>query len=584
LTIIEKIGKFNENMIDIQQLIELSRYLSVLYVEDDAAVRENTQELLSDYMDNIDVAVDGEDGLDKYSNYFKSTSLHYDLVITDINMPNLNGIEMSKEVLMMNPDQVIIVLSAYNDSSRLIDLINLGINQFVMKPLDIEHFEKILFKASKYIHDNKVSRDYNKQLELEVAQRTKVLEDRMYTDELTGLYNRFGLLNELEKKESNILFVVDIDNFKTYNEVYGIEEGNKIIIKFSEYLQKLQDKYNYQVFRLGGDQFALLYENRLIENDAFVDEVDRVLFEIKQEKFLIELSNVTISLTATIGIALLQENSLNKAMMALAHSKSNNIPYTVYSAKIDRKKEFENTIYWIEEIKKALDTSSIVPYFQPIVDRDNQVIKYEVLMRLVQTLEDGTQKVVSPFFFLETAMKSKLYFALTERMITQSFEAMAHKKEDFSLNLTFEDMNNRSLMEFLERLIVDYAVGDRLILEVVESQNIKNSDAIQELLRSFRMYGVRIAIDDFGSGYSNFENILMIEPDFIKIDGSLIKNIDHDEKSLTLTKAIVGFSHQMGIKVVAEYIYNEKIYTIANNLDVDEFQGYYFSEPLERPH
>ena len=103
---------------------------------------------------------------------------------------------------------------------------------------------------------------------------------------------------------------------------------------------------------------------------------------------------------------------------------------------------------------------------------------------------------------------------------------------------------------------------------------------MQSFIKEIRTFGVRIAIDDFGTGHSNFSNIIAIDPDYIKIDGSFIKNIDKDPKSYSLVKGIVNSSKDLNIKTIAEFVHKKEIFDILKDLGVDEFQGYYFSEPL----
>ena len=126
-------------------------------------------------------------------------------------------------------------------------------------------------------------------------------------------------------------------------------------------------------------------------------------------------------------------------------------------------------------------------------------------------------------------------------------------------------------------------VASRVTCEILESELVKDTTVLLQFLKKLKSYGVQIAIDDFGSGFSNFEMILLAEPDLIKIDGSLIKNIDADKKSLTLVEAIVAFSHKMGMKVIAEYVHNKAVYDILRQIEVDMFQGYYLCEPLLTP-
>ncbi len=147
------------SMIDFKMVYGYSKDLNVLYVEDNQEVRESTTDILKFYFSTLDVAIDGLDGFAKYKAYHAKNAHYYDLVISDIQMPNLNGIEMSKSILEINDDQTIIIFSAYSEPMYLFELINLGISSFLNKPIGINHLNKILYRISRNI--------FNKKAELE---------------------------------------------------------------------------------------------------------------------------------------------------------------------------------------------------------------------------------------------------------------------------------------------------------------------------------------------------------------------------------------------------------------------------------
>jgi EAL domain-containing protein (putative c-di-GMP-specific phosphodiesterase class I) len=122
---------------------------------------------------------------------------------------------------------------------------------------------------------------------------------------------------------------------------------------------------------------------------------------------------------------------------------------------------------------------------------------------------------------------------------------------------------------------------NRLVFEILESENLSDYDFLEEFVLKYKKLGVKIAIDDFGSGYSNFIRIIRLKPDYLKIDGSLIKNIDKDNNSYEIVKSIIAFSKTLNIKTIAEYVHSEEIFNLLLELDVDEFQGYYFGKPDE---
>ena len=152
-----------------------------------------------------------------------------------------------------------------------------------------------------------------------------------------------------------------------------------------------------------------------------------------------------------------------------------------------------------------------------------------------------------------------------------------------SINLSFKDILNYEFIDYLDNVLEKLKFEDRnrLVFEILESENLSDYDFLEEFVLKYKKLGVKIAIDDFGSGYSNFIRIIRLKPDYLKIDGSLIKNIDKDNNSYEIVKSIIAFSKTLNIKTIAEYVHSEEIFNLLLELDVDEFQGYYFGKPDE---
>jgi EAL domain-containing protein (putative c-di-GMP-specific phosphodiesterase class I) len=238
----------------------------------------------------------------------------------------------------------------------------------------------------------------------------------------------------------------------------------------------------------------------------------------------------------------------------------------------DFHKIYQNNIEMTTKIKRAISKNDIVIFGQKIVGKNSS--KYEVLIRMV----DG-EKTLSPFFFLSVAKKARLYPTLTKIVISKAIEYFKDKEDEFSINLSIEDISNSDMVAFLKRRIEEYEIGHRLILEIVESEGIENFDEVSKFVKEIRELDCRIAIDDFGTGYSNFEYLLKLDVDFIKIDGSLIKNLDTSKNSRIVVELIVEFAKRRDIEVVAEFVHNEKILNIVETMGIDFFQGFHLAEP-----
>lgn len=566
------------------ELATYGKKIRLLYVEDNKEVRQYTVETLNHFFEHITVAVDGIEGLEK----FKMST--YDLVLTDLNMPRMNGIEMIRQIKEIDPNIAILVLSAHDESDYFIQTIMLGIDGYLLKPLDIVQFVKTLIKSIKKIFLQQEVERYkqelesiNTDLEQKVQERTAELEYRLYHDVLTELKNRESLMLKLSQSQSqsNILILIDIDGFEKFNELYGISAGNQILCALSKHLHDFNRSRDYNLYRVYGDGFVLYRSLTSTQNFDVGKELADLLSVLDSLTAYIDKIDETIDFDTTVGISIEKEHPFETASIALSCAKKQKTSHLIYTAEIDTLQQLSDDIYWKNEIKTAIENDNIIPVFQGIVNKNQQIVKYESLIRLVQYDKTGQRKLISPFFFLEASKKTKQYDKLTRIMISKTFAFMDAHTVDFSINLSFEDIANPSLVDFLEAEITHYNIGHRLILEILESEMVSDYEAIIAVKNRLKKYNIRIAIDDFGSGFSNFEHILKLDPNYLKIDSSLIKTIDKSARLRTLVKAIIGFSKELNIKVIAEFVCSKEIFHILEELDVDEYQGYYFSVPSE---
>ncbi|WP_133165397.1 EAL domain-containing protein, partial [Aliarcobacter cryaerophilus] len=217
------------------------------------------------------------------------------------------------------------------------------------------------------------------------------------------------------------------------------------------------------------------------------------------------------------------------------------------------------------------------------VNRNQEIIKYESLMRIKDFDCNNEPVIVTPDKFLGISFKTKQYLELSRIIISKSLDNLLKTKKNITINLSFRDILNYEFIDYLDNVLEKLKFEDRnrLVFEILESENLSDYDFLEEFVLKYKKLGCKIAIDDFGSGYSNFIRIIRLKPDYLKIDGSLIKNIDKDNNSYEIVKSIIAFSKTLKIKTIAEYVHSEEIFNLLLELDVDEFQGYYFGKPDE---
>lgn len=219
----------------------------------------------------------------------------------------------------------------------------------------------------------------------------------------------------------------------------------------------------------------------------------------------------------------------------------------------------------------------VIPYVQPIFNAQTGMVeKYECLMRL----KDG-EDLYTPHKFLEIAHKTGHYCELSRAMIDKALHYFSTREESFCINLSFDDMKSQRTRAFLEEKLSHFPNPSRITFEIVESQAFDNMTLLSEFIEFIRSYGCLIAIDDFGSGYSNFNQILSLSPDILKIDGSLIKDIDSNAKHQTIVENIQSLAHKLGILTVAEFVHSEAIMERIQEIGIDYAQGFYLGMPRD---
>ncbi len=396
---------------------------------------------------------------------------------------------------------------------------------------------------------------------------------QQYKDTLTGVQNRASLHHELSRnlKQKVSLILINIEGFSNINDYYGYENGDALLQVLA---QELQSKHT-NIFRISGDEFAILCEHEL--DNQTRDGMRELIINLETQEFLLEDDTITLLLSCGVAYGLRSE-VYKLAHIALKHNKYTNEHLTIYNDNPELSVMITKNIQKVSDIKTALKEQRFIAVFQGIVDnRTKKITKYEALIRMKS--KDGS--LISPFEFLEYAKKAKIYTKLTKVMIHQTFEKFKDQKCDFSLNLTFEDIDNPRVVCTLLEYLTKYKCGSRLVLEIVESEGIKDFNELAFFIEQVRKYGCKIAIDDFGTGYSNFNYLAKLDVDYVKIDGSLIKNINKDKSKLAIVESIVHFSKKLHIQTIAEYVENEEVLQIINNLGIDFSQGYLFSIPSE---
>ena len=417
----------------------------------------------------------------------------------------------------------------------------------------------------------------NQVLEKTVKEKTLELRQQLYIDTLTGLPNRLSLLNDLSAVKDGALLIINIDDFKEINDFYGHVAGDNILKKFANRLKGMfNDADHIELKRLSGDEFALFFMHKP-SLEEFMYIANNLVYHVEKMVFFHE--NNELAIRVTVGGVFQLDGALEKADIALKSAKKQHKSFLLYDESSNIEEQYKENMEWVKKLKKAIETNNIIPYFQPIFDnQSDKIASYECLIRLI----DSDQKVLSPGQFLTIAKKSRLYSKLTKLMVKKSCQYFENIECDFSINMSVEDMLDPEIVEYIKYQLEKYNVSKKIIFEILESEGIENYTEVSAFIKEMKALGCRIAIDDFGSGYSNFEHLLQLNVDYIKIDGTLIKNLDTDREAQIVVETIVDFAKRLGILTVAEFVHNTAINEKVKELFIDRSQGFYLAEPQEK--
>jgi len=661
-------------MSNFKEIVKVSKNLTLLYVEDNEDVRKATLYFLEEFFDNIIIAKDGSEGFQQfYNSNISNTSHKIDIIMTDINMPIESGLSMAKRIRELDEHIPILILSAYSDTNYFLESISLGIDGYILKPIEMTQFLKVLnkiiskinteltlqhnlhllqqyqnltdksaiisktdakgiityvneefCKTSKYSKeelighshriirhpDNPISlftemwdtiknkkqmwkgvvRNLNKEKGSYYVDATitpildinnKIVEYIAIRNDITEVMNpRRQLQDAIFNAEEPLVVMLKIENYDNIENFLGKDMIEEIDKRFSKLiLDKVPTECSFDlVYSLDNGKYAITKDLKNCTKNIEEIIVSLKKFQQRINETKIDLGDIDYDISAILSISY-TGNVYENVKLGIRELLQSKQKFIIANHLSENKYESaRRNITTLTKVKKAIEDFRIISYFQPIVNNKTEEIeKYESLVRLV----DENGDILPPFFFLDIAKEGQYYSDITAIVLRNSFDALKNTKMNISINLSALDIEKASTREELYKLLDEYKEdAHRVVFELLEDENVHDMQTIKEFIQKVKSVGVKIAIDDFGAGYSNFERLLEYQPDILKIDGSLIKNIETSEYSLAVVKTIVTFAKSQNIQTIAEYAENKEIFEILKSLDVDFSQGYYFGKPL----
>ncbi|MBW8330138.1 MAG: EAL domain-containing protein [Thiobacillus sp.] len=409
--------------------------------------------------------------------------------------------------------------------------------------------------------------------ELKSAQaRASYLSDY---DTLTGLYNRQGfqrrLVHALTELKNGALLLIDLDDFKAINDLAGHSAGDTVIQNMAERLRELKPAPKLAA-RLGGDEFALFFEPlpdaQLLQTARFLCKGDRDLHIA----------------TACVGIAVVQpdcttESLLGHADLALSQARvKGRSNWHLYNPADGTRESLLDRTEQLALITDALHDNRLALFLQPIMAiQSGRATHYEALLR-VHT-PDG--QILPPAPLIAAAEASGLIREIDQWVLEHAIALIAgHPGLRLAVNLSARSLDNPELPAQLQGMLQAHGVTpQQLILEITETATLNQMTHAEILLNGIRALGCKLALDDFGVGFSTFQYLKHLPVDFVKIDGSFIRTLDHSEDDRLFVKALVEAIHGYGKLAVAEYVETQAILQWVTELGVDYAQGYHFGRP-----
>lgn len=432
-------------------------------------------------------------------------------------------------------------------------------------------FSKKIFVNTNIKEIKLLESNFNKVLKTINIYYLKLLKS-IYYDNLTTLANSIKLKEDLKKKEKNTLIIIDIKDFEDMTYFYGKDLSESMIKDLARILKE-KVKNIASLYKLRNNEFGILIKDTI--NNAFCEDLIDYIYH-----YDFRYQSTSIKLSICIGISYnIKTSIIEKTSATVRQAIQEEVCFKVYTESVYTDNNYTKHLEWTKNLEVAINNNKIIPFFQPIKDlRNSNINKYEVLARLEK---DGI--IYTPDKFLDVAKKSRQYSEFTILMIKNSFEFFSKKENvSFSINFSILDIKDKKVVQYLFEEIKKYKIGHRFIVEILETEEIEDFNIVNAFVKKLKKYKVKVAIDDFGSGYSNFAYISKLNIDYLKIDGLLIEDIHTNLQSYQLVKSLNSFAHDMGLETIAEKVHCKEIEILLNELKIDYVQGYHIGKPKNK--
>ncbi len=555
---------------------------SILYIEDDKLTQNIINSVLGKKFSKIFLANDGVEGIKLYH------EKNPDIILSDISMPKMNGIEMTKKIKKIDPTQKIALFTGYNQIEYLNKAINVGVDKYILKPLDTKQMFEALEDIVISLKREKEEKEEQKKLEF-IAQH----------DALTGLLNRgqfFSLLNKLRYRSDRekcmiAILAVDLNKFKPINDTYGHEAGDMVLKHVAKTFLQATRKEDL-VARFGGDEFGIAI-GYVKEDKEILKFIERIEEGLKKPLLYVDDDGIkhNIDIGCSIGIAFHLHNALEsdfemlmrQADKAMYSAKSQKKFYAFFDAVEESK--FKLKLQKSIEIKKGIDRGEFLLYFQPIIDiKKQKVISFESLIRWQHPI-DG---ILTPNNFLPYILDNEEMITYLGKWVIESvfiqYEDWLKKGHDIllSVNISFNELLSIDFISMLKSFLKKYpsVKASQIIFEVVENIALKDMGLDASALNEVKKLGFKIALDNFGTGLATLSSIKQFKIDSIKIDKSFVINMLKNKEDRAIVNAAIQLAKAFDYVVIAEGVESKAHLPVLLEFGCDRAQGFGIARPM----
>ena len=516
----------------------------------------------------------------------------FDLVLSDINMGGMSGLELVPHVHSLSPDSVVLMISGQSNIETAIEAMHAGAFDYIMKPFDIRHVEAALERALKQRLLLTEKRRYKDELEKLLQERTAEVDRLAYYDTLTSLPNRTLFEDRLTQavalaqradKRVAILFIA-LDQLKKVNDTLGHLAGDQLMQQIAVRLRGCVTESD-TVARFGGDQFVVM----LPEIERTKDAVDIVALIQETLNPSFKLGRQELFATASVGISFFPDDGketsslVKNAGAALYRAKkSGGNEYRFYTAdmhvKASKRFELETSL------RHAIDNHEFLLHYQPRVAIDSlQIVGVEALVRW----QHPQLGLVPPLDFIPLAEETGLILPIGEWVLREAcrqnreWQNKGFAPMRVGVNISARQFQQQHLAETVMRILEETDLGPEFLeLELTESSIMSNAEATIVVLTKLQTMGIAISVDDFGTGFSSLSYLKRLPIDSLKVDQSFVRELATDPDDAALVMAIVNLAHTLRLRVVAEGVETQEQLRFLRLLRCDEIQGYLISKPL----